>query len=199
MELGKKKYKRDEVITILAVYKKDYESKLKEQMDRIAELSAENKSLLAEISDFKNKNNSISSALMASEEKSEELLKRAEERYSLTVESLRAFARKWRAYFDYIADKYPHYGATKEAKSVFDKLTDVLSDVEQKEIVETLDTIIPQDKISKGQNKVFDPQSKIDDYIAATGDNGFNLDEVLNPGKLELEDLCKELGLIEDL
>ena len=43
----------------------------------------------------------------------------------------------------------------------------------------------------------FDPKSKIRDYIAATGDNGFNLDEVLNPGELQLEDLCKELGLID--
>jgi hypothetical protein len=43
----------------------------------------------------------------------------------------------------------------------------------------------------------FDPKSKINEYIAATSDSGFNLDEVMNPGDLKLEDLCKELGLIE--
>ena len=38
MELDKKRYKRDEVVELLSAYKKDYESKLKEQRDRIAEL-----------------------------------------------------------------------------------------------------------------------------------------------------------------
>ena len=47
-------------------------------------------------------------------------------------------------------------------------------------------------------NKVFAPKEKIQDYIASTSDSGFNLDEVLNPGELELEDLCKELGLMEE-
>ena len=42
------------------------------------------------------------------------------------------------------------------------------------------------------------PDKSIQDYIASTGDNGFNLDEVLNPGELKLEDLCKELGLLEE-
>ena len=44
----------------------------------------------------------------------------------------------------------------------------------------------------------FNPKKIMDEYIATTGDNGFNLDEVLNPGELHLEDLCKELGLIEE-
>ena len=38
---------------------------------------------------------------------------------------------------------------------------------------------------------------KINDYIVATSDTEFNLDEVLNPGELDLEDLCKELGLMD--
>ena len=45
---------------------------------------------------------------------------------------------------------------------------------------------------------MFDPKSKIEAFVAATSDNGFNLNEVLNPGELQLEDLCKELGLIEE-
>ena len=41
------------------------------------------------------------------------------------------------------------------------------------------------------------PKERVNDFIAVTSDSGFNIDEVLNPGKLELEDLCKELGLME--
>ena len=53
-------------------------------------------------------------------------------------------------------------------------------------------------KKAGAEQSVFNPKSKINAYIAATSDNGFNLDEVLNPGELQLEDLCKELGLIEE-
>ena len=56
------------------------------------------------------------------------------------------------------------------------------------------------DEILSKQKERFNPKKKIDEYIAATTEstNGFNLDDVLNPGELQLEDLCKELGLIEE-
>ena len=43
----------------------------------------------------------------------------------------------------------------------------------------------------------FNPKEKIERYIE-NDVNGFNLEEVLNPGELQLEDLCRELGLMED-
>ena len=54
--------------------------------------------------------------------------------------------------------------------------------------------------LSKAKNSSvdFNPKAKIDESLAATSDNGFNLDEVLNPGTLHLEDLCKELGLLDE-
>lgn len=195
MELDKKKYKRDEVFTILNAYKSDYEIKLKEQRDRITELLAENRELSAEIDELKKKDALVSSAIIASEEKAVEIERNAKERYNLLTESLRSFIKKWKNYFEYIAEKYPFYGATKEAKIVFDKISEAVSDTDDFNVVEELDGVIPNKNIKKG----FNPQEKIDDYIAATGDNGFNLDEVLNPGKLELGDICKELGLIEEL
>ena len=48
------------------------------------------------------------------------------------------------------------------------------------------------------EKEKFNPKQKIKDYIVATSDTGFDMDQVLNPGKLELGDLCKELGLIEE-
>lgn len=195
MELEKKKYKRNEVCEILDAYKIDYENKLKEQTARIVELTAENKKLSAEVSDFKNKEELIFVTLRSAEEKAEEIRKNAELKYALQVESLRNFSRKWKNYFDYLSEKYPHYQAIKEAMSIYSKLGELLENGADS-VIETIDGLIPD----KNKDKVvFDPKSKISEYIAATGDNGFNLDEVLNPGKLELEDLCKELGLIDEL
>jgi hypothetical protein len=47
-----------------------------------------------------------------------------------------------------------------------------------------------------GAEKV-SPKKMISDYISSNSENGFNMDEVLNPGDLELEELCKELGLLD--
>ena len=44
-------------------------------------------------------------------------------------------------------------------------------------------------------DKTFNPKEKIDAFIKA--ENGFDINEVLNPGELDLEDLCKELGLMD--
>ena len=51
----------------------------------------------------------------------------------------------------------------------------------------------------------FEPRKKIDEYVeeqtAVTEDEetGFNLDDVLNPKhELNLEKLCKELGLMDE-
>ena len=84
---------------------------------------------------------------------------------------MKKLSTDWQDFFDSLKEKYPTYEVVKEIK-------------------DTLDSI-------NKPSKVFNPQSKINEYIAATSDSGFNLDEVMNPGDLKLEDLCKELGLIE--
>ena len=82
---------------------------------------------------------------------------------------------------------------TKKALAVKDKLDSMVDENKSpKKIVEELDVAID------GKKPKFNPKSKIKDYIASTSDNGFNMDEVLNPGALKLEDICKELGLIEE-
>ena len=80
--------------------------------------------------------------------------------------------------------------AVKKAVKINQKIKNVNSENPKEAVAEI-------DELMTGA-KAFNPKKKIVDYIAATGDNGFNLDEVLNPGELELEDLCKELGLMQE-
>ena len=46
----------------------------------------------------------------------------------------------------------------------------------------------------------FDPKSKVESYLRGQQPEaeGFDLNEVLNPGELDLEELCKEMGLMEE-
>ena len=94
---------------------------------------------------------------------------------------------------DELKEKYPMYAPVKKALEIKGKIDKISSKDKPKEVVNKLESSIPKEVA--GDN--FNPKRKIRDYVAATGDNGFNLDEVLNPGELKLEDICKELGLLD--
>ena len=132
----------------------------------------------------------IIATLERAEKTSQEILARTELEYSLEMQKLRTFVEKWDDYFNQLQEKYPHYPTIKKAVEIKNEVKKYSEKSNAKNTIEKLDSMIGEKK--------FNPKQKIKDYVVATRDNGFNLDEVLNPGKLELEDLCKELGLIEE-
>jgi len=191
LQLKKRKYKRAEVLAMLDAYKSEYETRLAEQRANIQEIAKERDMILAELDALKEKESLIISTLIRAEQTAMELKEQAEVEYALEVERLKRFSEKWDAYFKKVKDKYPTSTAVKKAVGVKDKLDKAIKTKKAKEVVQNMDLLLDGGKKAK-----FNPKSKIRDYIAATSDNGFNLDEVLNPGELQLEDLCKELGLI---
>lgn len=192
-KLDKKRYGAAEVEKLLTENSADYKEELFKQRDRINALVEENRKLLGELEHFKLKEDSIVRALVESENRAKEITDKSEAEYALTVLSLKKFASRWESYFGELKDKYPLYPAVTQAIKLKEKLSELLKTGNNKLVVETL-----SEKIDRAPKPApFDPKSKMDDYIAATSDNGFNLEEVLNPGELHLEDLCKELGLME--
>ena len=197
MELEKKKYKKDEVEKIILSLTLEYEKRLSEQKERLVELDAEVKNLSASLLECKKNENTISQSIKSAQKTAEEILSKANEQYEAELQSLKLFSAKWRNYFLYIAKKYPKYTSVESAKQLFDKLVALSFSKESgKNVVNKLNAEF--DKIINVKDGKFNPQAKIEDYIVATSDNGFNLDEVLNPGDIKLEDICKELGLLEE-
>lgn len=195
MELDKKKYKTEEVREIILTNNTSYEEKLAEQKSRILELIEENQKLRAELEKLKNKENLVNSALITAEKTAKDKKEKSELEYKLIREKLTKFSMRWNVYFDELRAKYPLYSATKEADDIFNALNKLLKVKDNKTLVNDLDKKL-EGKVN--DNKIFDPEKRIADYVSATSENGFNLEEVLNPGELHLEDLCKELGLIEE-
>ena len=196
MELNKRKFAKKEVEILLDKNSAYYEDKLFEQKTRISDLAEENKKLSAELDNLKAKQSQIENALIKAEKQALNTIEKANIQYSLTVEKLKNFYSRWNGYFTELKNKYPMYPAVTESAELVENLKSLFKTKNPQRAVEKL-----YSKFSKRQGnntQIFDPKSKINDYIAATSDSGFNLDEVLNPGKLELEDLCKELGLIEE-
>ncbi len=194
-ELKKRKYGKKEVEKLLEVEMSNAESKLAEQKLRIFELVEENKKIMAELTALKEKEQIIDSAFIKAEQYAEYIKRKESEQYALTVAKLKAFCERWSQYFDELKEKYPLYPYVQQSIALVERLRKAFNENDGAQTVDILDK-----ELCKNQGKTvgFDPKQKIQDYVAATSTNGFNLEEVLNPGKLELEDLCKELGLIEE-
>lgn len=191
----KNRYSKSEILDILAERTDDYEKELSYEKGAKAELKEELKRVSAELEAYKNRDNLINSTLKSAEEKAEEIRKTAELKYITEFERLKNFKERWNKYFGYLAETYPYYAATEETKRILAVLDGVLGKKENAQGIEELDESL------SGVRIAFNPKEKIESYIAATtavSDNGFDMDAVLNPGELDLEDLCKELGLMEN-
>ena len=196
MELDKRKYKKDEVKDLLDACAESYQSEIKDLQIQIAELKEENKSLNTSLNLYKEKEELISKTLQDAQKQANNIRNEAQEKCKAEILSLKQFAKRWRQYFAVVAEKYPLYSSVKESKELFDKLCKVLSIDVGDETVEQMNGIVSNVNVDRESG--FNPRSKIEDYIVATSENGFNIDEVLNPGELKLEDLCRELGLIDE-
>ncbi len=193
MELNKKKYTLDEVRKIISLVERECETKLNNQKERISILLEENKKLEKVASEYREKDALISATLLSAREKATEIEESARLKYSLVVEALKKFSTDWKEYFDFLKEKYPNYSTIQKAVTLKEELDEGVHRGDDEEIVASIGG-----KLTTATEKLtFSPKDRINDYIASTSDNGFNIEEVLNPGKLELEDLCKELGLME--
>ena len=193
--VDKKKYKRDEVIGLLRDLTDKFNDRLSELKASVSELKSENDRLKVELGMFKDKNSIIEASIKDAEEKASDTEERARLRYSLVVESLKRFSEKWNGYFEYLKAKYPLYPIIKKSTELKNKINAIMNDEDAEKSVCVINDALSG--IIEEKNQPFNPKEIINDYVAATGDNGFDLDEVLNPGELQLEDLCKELGLLE--
>lgn len=193
MNLNKRKYTAEEVNKLLSEARTEYETQLNSQRDRISSLLEENRKLSKEVDTFKEKDSLISSTLISAKEKASEMEEAAKLRYSLVVETLRKFSENWRSYFEFLKEKYPNYSTIQKAVKLKEALDESLTSGDEEEIIKTATEHLK----NASENLALTPKERVNEFIATTEDNGFNLEEVLNPGKLELEDICKELGLME--
>lgn len=196
MELSKRKYKKSEVVALLESLTNEKDLTINTQKSTIGELSLEIDNLKKELLTYKDKEDAILRSLKSAEQKIALTKSACEKHYDLTVRTLEDFIMRFSAYFDTLKERYPLYPAVKQALEIKNELEKLLSkSSSSREIVEKTDKKL---KKYSDKNQVFNPKKKINDYIVATSDTGFNIDEVLNPGELKLEELCKELGLTEE-
>ncbi len=194
MELKKRKYKKKEVKEIIDAVSSDNASITSELKAKIQELTIENAKLKARVTEASNDELVAHKVIKDAEITALKIKKEAEDYCELTILNMQKLSKAWQEFFDLLSEKYPNYKVVKEAVETKKSIDKILFAENATNKTETIKKILDDNSAVKA---IFDPQAKINEYISATSDSGFNLDEVLNPGELELEDLCKELGLIE--
>ena len=194
-ELKKGKYKLEEVKRLLNACQTEYSEKINELKEKLIELTEQNKNLSAQLEIYKRDEDLISRSIIDAQNKAKEIEKTANSNYAVTVTNLKKFLLKWAEYFKYLTDKYPYYPAVKQSVELCGEVNKILEKERDESAVVTIENRF--NELSSSADG-FNPRARIQDYIATTGENGFNLDEVLNPGELRLEDLCRDLGLLEE-
>lgn len=176
--IKRKGYCVDEVDGFIAKLLELTEEKLSQQAKRINELKAQVLALEEEKREFKAKENSVSVALCEAVKRADEIENASEVRYSLELQRLRHFRRRFSDYVERMKCEDALKADVSEYESFLKELEDELGDVMQNEL-NLEPKILPEER-----------EQKTEEYT-----NGFNLQEALTP-KETLEDICKELGLL---
>ena len=114
------------------------------------------------------------------------------EKYQTEVKNLRLFVDSFNEYISEIVKEYPS-DRTRKAVAIGDALKDILSR-EETQTYTSKEQILDAYKIIESVI----PKKEGAKTLYGEGENGFNMDDVLNPkGELDLMSLCKELGVTE--
>ena len=197
MELNKRKYRKAEVLEILEKIEELHNTEISNFKTSISELVEENKKLQIELATLKERETLALETLKSAQEKAEEIEEKSRISYELAIKKISIFIERWNSYFRKLSEKYPYYPEVQASIELKDKVSQILKGKDYATSLDKAEIMLSDKEKQLNGKGSFDPKSKIQDYIASTSDSGFNLDEVLNPGVLKLEDLCKELGLTD--
>lgn len=103
----KKGYSPKEVEEYIASLKREYDSTIVKQRDRIKAMLEEQETAQKELNAYREKSSQISKAIVSAVSKAEEIERLSHLKYSQEITRLKAFHEKWTKYYDKIMDEYP--------------------------------------------------------------------------------------------
>ena len=113
----------------------------------------------------------------------------AKEQYKVEIDRLNMFTARFNTFVKEVVNAYPT-DKTRKLVAVGEMLKEILTKTET-------ETYTSKDKILEAY-KIMDGMSFKPTGLYGVSENGFNMDDVLNPkGELDLMSLCKELGVTE--
>ena len=113
----------------------------------------------------------------------------AKEQYKVEVDRLNLFTNRFNNFVKEVVSAYPS-DKTRKLALVAETLKEILTK-------EETEAYTSKEKIEEAY-KIIDEMNFAPKGLYGEGENGFNMDDVLNPkGELDLMAICKELGVTE--
>lgn len=202
---GKKKiYTKADFEMFSQEVKKQYESVLVAQRERIDELKAQLADAEKKIGDYEGQKGLIFNAITAAIKKADEMERVSLLRYNQEIAQLKSFHDKWMGYYNKIIEAYPLDEQLIETSRVNGKISSVLEkagDVDkqyEKELAALKKSVEHDDeKVSAAVAAAKDERKKVDEDYADRSPAGFSFTEALHP-KDDLKDIMRELGVLMD-
>ena len=202
---GKKKiYTKADFEMFSQEVKKQYESVLVAQRERIDELKAQLADAEKKIGDYEGQKGLIFNAITAAIKKADEMERVSLLRYNQEIAQLKSFHDKWMGYYNKIIEAYPLDEQLIETSRVNGKIASVLEkagDVDkqyEKELAALKKSVEHDDeKVSAAVAAAKDERKKVDEDYADRSPAGFSFTEALHP-KDDLKDIMRELGVLMD-
>ena len=196
---GKKKYTRADFEEYMNAVRRECESTLLKQRERIDELKKSLEAAEKKIAGYESQKELVYKAITAALKKADDIERVSLIRYNQEIAQLKSFHEKWLGYYNDIIAKYPLDDNLIEASNVNRKISKVLSkagDIEGqfKAERERLKQSLEQDE---GDADATIAQSATKDEYTDRSPAGFSFAEALHP-KDDLKDIMRELGVIMD-
>ncbi|PWM74227.1 MAG: hypothetical protein DBX59_04050 [Bacillota bacterium] len=185
MRKDKRNNEEDKLRGQLKAQSEEYEIILAEQKNVILELKEEIKQLSAELDAYKNRENLIGITLKATENQALEMKKLSEQEYAAELRRLAEFKKRWNAYF--AALRAGDFADIQNGERLTERLNAVL-----------LKNANDKEKVLAMMAETADLKPAAAEQVAAAQTFALDMSQVLNPGELDLEELCKEMGLMEE-
>ncbi len=130
----------------------------------------------------------------SAKERAQSITETAKQQYKIEIERLKLFNARWNAFINSTVKKYPS-DETRKLVVVSQMITEILMRDEEpfytaKDKIEDVYSIINQN-----ESEILSQEKP---SLYGKSDNGFDMEEVLNPkGDLDLKSLLKELGVTD--
>jgi len=214
-ELSKNTFTKAEIDKLLFQIKLEYDGRLKEQKNRIFELVNQMQDKNEECEKLRKRDAIISKALLSAVEKVKQVEYSAKKKTENEINRLQLFINKCEKYLSDIKLSYPIDTNIQKFDEFTDKMRGLMPETSKNVNTkkENVNIVKQENNIAKEENntakeelaagRIFNPKEKIEKYIEKDikvneKEDDFNMDDVLNPkGELNLEDLCRQLGLMD--
>ena len=135
--------------------------------------------------------NNSTKQLQNAKKRAQDITETAKEQYKIEIDRLKLFNARFNAFVNKTVQNYP-CDQTRKLVVVSEMITEILQRDEEeyytaKDKIEDIYKLIDEE----GANYSEKPS------LFGKSDNGFDMEEVLNPGELDLKSLLQELGVTE--